>query len=316
MRKSFIIAALALIVSAAFGSASAFAGTSVKKEKKEKKQSKQKKQKKPSFKMKMPELKNGGDSVGYIFGVWQGTGLKEYMQHQLNVDTAYMADFSRGIVDRLNVDPADKKANAYNAGQKIAEQIGQMAKQLTDDYYAANPEMKIDSKIVAAGIIRQLFGMEEMQPDSAQKQFQTTMTKRAEVNKEVLYGANRRLGEQWLAENKKKEGVITLPSGLQYKVLVKGEGEIPTRTQRVKVNYEGRLIDGTEFDSSYKRNQPSTFRADQVIKGWTEALCKMPVGSKWELYIPQELAYGDRDSGKIKPYSALIFTVELLEIVK
>ncbi len=316
MRKSFIIAALALFVSAAFSSAGASAETLVKTEKKEKKQKKQKKQKKSSFKVKMPELKNGGDSVGYIFGMWQGTGLKDHMQHQLHVDTNYIDDFSRGIIDRLDIDPADKKAHAYNAGQKIAEQIGQMAKQLSDDYYAANPEMKIDSKIVAAGIIRQLLGMEAMNTDSVQTQFQNIMNKRAEVNKEVMYGENRRLGEQFLADNKKNEGVITLPSGLQYKVLVKGEGEVPTRTQRVKVNYEGHLIDGTEFDSSYKRHQPATFRADQVIKGWTEALCKMPVGSKWELYIPQELAYGDRDSGKIKPYSALIFTVELLEIVK
>ncbi len=313
MRKSFIIAALALFVSAAFSSAGASAETLVKSEKKEKKQ---KKQKKPSFKMKKPELKNDGDSVGYIFGMWQGTGLKEHMQNQLKVDTAYMADFSRGIMDRLDTDPEDKKAHAYNAGQKIAEQITQMAKQLSDDYYAANPEMKIDSKIVAAGIIRQMFGMENMNSDSVQTKFQNIMTERAEVNKEAMYGENRRLGEQWLAENKNKEGVITLASGLQYKVLVKGEGDVPTRTQRVKVNYEGHLIDGTEFDSSYKRHQPATFRADQVIKGWTEALCMMPVGSKWELYIPQELAYADRDSGKIKPYSTLIFTVELLEIVK
>ncbi len=314
MKKSFIIAALALFVSAAFGNANASAETVVKKEKKEKKKNKQKKP--SSYKMKMPELKNGGDSVAYNFGVWQGNGLKEYMQHQLHVDTNYVGDFGRGIMDRINLDPADKKAHAYNAGQQIGQQIENMAKQLSNDYYAANPEQKIDTRIVAAAIIRSLLGTETMKADSAQAHFQSTMAKRAEVNKEVLHGENRRQGEQWLAENKKKEGVITLPSGLQYKVLVKGNGEIPTRTQRVKVNYEGHLIDGTEFDSSYKRNQPSTFRADQVIKGWTEALCKMPVGSKWELYIPQELAYGDRDSGKIKPYSALIFTVELLEIVK
>ncbi len=314
MKKSFIIAALALFVSAAFGNAGAFAETAVKKEKKEKKQ---KKQKKPSsYKMKMPELKNGGDSVAYTFGVWQAMGLKNYMQGQLHVDTNYVGDFSRGIMERIDLDPSDKKVHAYNAGQQIGQQIENMAKQLSNDYYAANPELTIDKRIVAAAIIRSLLGTEKMDADSAQVQFQSTMAKRTEVNKEALYGENRRQGEQWLAENKKKEGVITLPSGLQYKVLFKGNGDIPTRTQRVKVNYEGHLIDGTEFDSSYKRNQPSTFRADQVIKGWTEALCKMPVGSKWELYIPQELAYGDRDSGKIKPYSALIFTVELLEIVK
>ena len=100
-------------------------------------------------------------------------------------------------------------------------------------------------------------------------------------------------------------------------MLTEGTGEKPQVTDKVEVNYEGRLIDGTVFDSSYQRNKPSTFRANQVIKGWTEALTMMPVGSKWELYIPQELAYGDREQGRqIKPYSALIFTVELLGIVK
>ena len=104
---------------------------------------------------------------------------------------------------------------------------------------------------------------------------------------------------------------------LQYKVIKEGKGEIPTKESTVKVHYKGTLIDGTEFDSSYKRNAPATFRADQVIKGWTEALTMMPVGSKWELYIPQELAYGSRETGGlIKPYSTLIFEVELLEIEK
>jgi FKBP-type peptidyl-prolyl cis-trans isomerase FklB len=110
--------------------------------------------------------------------------------------------------------------------------------------------------------------------------------------------------------------VITLPSGLQYKVLVKGEGEVPQTSDKVKVNYEGRLLDGTVFDSSYERGQAAEFTPTQVIKGWTEALTMMPVGSKWQLYIPYELAYGTRDTGKIKPYSMLIFDVELLEIVK
>jgi FKBP-type peptidyl-prolyl cis-trans isomerase FklB len=119
-----------------------------------------------------------------------------------------------------------------------------------------------------------------------------------------------------LAENRKGEGVITLPDGLQYKVLTMGTGEKPQKDQKVKVKYEGKLIDGTIFDSSYKRNpQTSEFRCDQVIKGWTEALQLMPVGSKWELYIPQDLAYGERQAGTIKPFSTLIFTVELIDIV-
>ena len=103
---------------------------------------------------------------------------------------------------------------------------------------------------------------------------------------------------------------------MQYKVITKGTGAIPADTSSVKVNYKGTLIDGTEFDSSYKRNEPTTLRANQVIKGWTEALTMMPVGSKWEIYVPQELAYGAREAGQIKPYSTLIFEVELLGIEK
>ena len=131
---------------------------------------------------------------------------------------------------------------------------------------------------------------------------------------EKLYGPNRDAGRKFLAENAKKEGVVVMPSGLQYKVLVQGTGDIPQKTEKVKVNYEGRLIDGKVFDSSYKRGEPTEFRPDQVIKGWTEALTMMPVGSKWQLYIPYELAYGERDMGEIKPYSALVFDVEMISI--
>jgi FKBP-type peptidyl-prolyl cis-trans isomerase FklB len=123
-------------------------------------------------------------------------------------------------------------------------------------------------------------------------------------------------GEAFLAENAKKEGVKVTASGLQYKIITKGEGPVPTNTQKVKVHYEGRLIDGEVFDSSYKRGQPATFGVNQVIKGWTEALTMMPAGSKWELYIPQELAYGSREQQSIPAFSCLIFTVELLEVVK
>ncbi len=124
-------------------------------------------------------------------------------------------------------------------------------------------------------------------------------------------------GKKFLAENAKKPGVITLPSGLQYKVLKEGTGNIPTASDKVKVNYEGTLIDGTKFDSSYDRGEPVVFGVTQVIKGWTEALQLMKEGSVWMLYIPSDLAYGSRQAGKdIKPFSTLIFKVELLSIVK
>ena len=122
-------------------------------------------------------------------------------------------------------------------------------------------------------------------------------------------------GEAFLKENAAKPGVTVMPSGLQYKVITQGTGAIAKESDRVKVNYEGRLIDGTVFDSSYKRGEPATFAPNQVIKGWTEALTMMPVGSKWQLYIPQELGYGARGAGsQIPPYSTLIFDVEVLEI--
>ena len=141
-----------------------------------------------------------------------------------------------------------------------------------------------------------------------------TIKAKAVAEKYAEYKAE---NEKFLADNKTKEGVKTTASGLQYKVIKEGKGEIPTETSRVKVHYKGTLIDGTEFDSSYKRNEPATFGVNQVIKGWTEALKLMPVGSKWELYIPQELAYGDRQTGgQIKPFSTLIFEVELLDIEK
>lgn len=119
----------------------------------------------------------------------------------------------------------------------------------------------------------------------------------------------------WLEENKTKEGVVTLPSGLQYKVITQGTGKVATMDNDVTVRYEGKLIDGTVFDSSYKRNpSTTTFKPSQVIKGWTEALCMMPEGSKWELYIPRDLGYGGQKTGNIPPFSTLIFTVEVVEV--
>lgn len=127
---------------------------------------------------------------------------------------------------------------------------------------------------------------------------------------------NVKAGKEFLESNKNKAGVVTLPSGLQYEVLTKGEGNTPSFTDQVKCHYHGTLIDGTIFDSSVERGTPATFGVNQVIKGWTEALQLMPVGSKWRLYIPSELAYGESGAGQaIEPYSTLIFDVEILEIV-
>ena len=145
--------------------------------------------------------------------------------------------------------------------------------------------------------------------------FQKEMASKQSERLKELGEKNKKEGEAFLAENKKKEGVITLPSGLQYKVIKEGTGETPKLTDTVTTNYRGTLIDGTEFDSSYRREQPATFPVKGVIAGWTEALQLMKVGSKWQLFTPSNLAYGERGAGRdIGPNATLIFEVELLSI--
>lgn len=143
------------------------------------------------------------------------------------------------------------------------------------------------------------------------------LREQAKKEREEKAAENKKKADEFLAKNKTKEGVITTESGLQYKIIKKGDGEIPKAEDRVSVNYKGTLINGTEFDSSYKRNRPATFPVGRVVKGWTEALQLMPVGSKWQLFLSPELGYGERGAGsKIDPNSALIFEIELLEILK
>jgi len=145
--------------------------------------------------------------------------------------------------------------------------------------------------------------------------FQDEIMKKHEDELKKAAAQNKKEGEAFLAENKKKEGVVTLASGLQYKVIKEGDGKSPKETDTVTVNYQGTFIDGTEFDSSYKRNQPATFQVNGVIPGWTEALQLMKAGSKWQLYIPAGLAYGEQGAGRvIGPNATLIFDVELLSI--
>ena len=264
------------------------------------------------FKVEKPNLANEEDSLAYIFGISQSNGLQQYATGQLGVDRNCLNKFAEGIIDRANTDPNDKELAAYNAGGQIGTTVVQMAQRMGKEYYAADETKSINPSVVAAGIVAGLLGKNEIPVDSANMVFQQKMAAQQEANKEALYGPNRIAGERFLEENKTKDGVVTTESGLQYKVITMGTGKKPTERQKVNVDYEGHLIDGTVFDSSYKRGQPSTFQVNQVIKGWTEALQLMPVGSKWELYIPYQLAYGDRaTSAEIKPYSALIFTVEL-----
>ena len=239
------------------------------------------------------------DSVSYAAGYIQTNGLIPYLQQQ-NVDTAYMADFIQGLKD-LKAKGNDPRLVAYSEGVRIAQMINsRMIPGVSKELQSTGNTVNSDQ--LYAGFIAALEGdTTKFNMQTAEDYFTKTFS---------------RPGEEWLKANKTKPGVVTTASGLQYKVITMGTGERPKADQEVEVKYEGHLIDGTEFDSSYKRNPQTTkFKCNQVIKGWTEGLQLMPVGSKFEFYIPQELAYGSHGMGaKIPPYSALIFTVELISV--
>ena len=298
--KKILFIALALLASASFSTVDA----------------KKKKDKKQTAVVAPAELKNGSDSLSYAAGMSITNGLIPYLVQQQGVDTAYMADFVAGFKEAIAA-ANDARQKARMAGIDTASQITQrmlpgMEKEFTD-----TPD-SILHDLFFRGFSDALLGdTATMKQEDAEELFRVKQQTNKAAKDEKLYGSNREAGRKFLAENKLKEGVITTPSGLQYKVLTKGEGAVPQRTDKVKVHYEGRLVDGTVFDASAKHgSEPASFRADQVIKGWTEALTMMPVGSKWQLYIPYELAYGERNMGNIKPYSALIFDVELVDIEK
>ncbi|MBQ8239734.1 MAG: FKBP-type peptidyl-prolyl cis-trans isomerase [Bacteroides sp.] len=261
-------------------------------------------------------LKSDIDSLSYMMGITNTQGLMDFATQRLGVDSAQYADFVKGI--QAGINQTTKSEKAYTAGIQIGQQLsGDMFQNMNNQLFGNDSTQTLSKDNFLAGFFAALKSGDTAKMEEARAFVQTRTDAIKAKAMEEKYGENKAAGIKFLEENKTKEGVVTTESGLQYKIIKAGKGEIPTKESTVKVNYKGTLIDGTEFDSSYKRNAPATFRADQVIKGWTEALTMMPVGSKWELYIPQELAYGARETGgQIKPFSTLIFEVELLEIEK
>ena len=242
----------------------------------------------------------------YAFGVIQGGSLKDYLIQREGVDSAYLHDAVRGFnADGNSVEA--KKAMAYAAGLKIAKMnTDRIIPAINKEAAGKSDANYVDAAEYVRGLSQAVLGEPTtLTVDSAQK----LIEQQAAYTQNIYKQAN----QAWLQANAKKPGVVTTKSGLQYKVLVKGTGAVPADTSNVEVNYEGKLIDGTIFDSSYRRNQPAQFKANQVIKGWTEALTHMPEGSTWELYIPAELAYGPNNQQQIPANSTLIFKVELLK---
>ena len=261
-------------------------------------------------------MKNDVDSLSYMMGITNTQGLDMYMSQQLGVDTAYMSDFIRGVKEGTS--KTSPKDVAYMAGLQIGQQVGgRMFDMMSQRIFGNDSTQSLSKENFLAGFMAAL---QKKGMNVTMEEANAYVQSKAEAIKakatEAQFAENKAAGEKFLAENAKKEGVKTTSSGLQYKIIKEGNGAVPTDSSKVKVNYKGTLIDGTQFDSSYDRKEPTTFRANQVIKGWTEALTMMPVGSKWELYIPQDLAYGAREAGQIKPFSTLIFEVELVGIEK
>ena len=261
-------------------------------------------------------LNNEIDSLSYMMGISNTEGLEQYLTMQMGVDTTYMADFIKGVKEGKNMSTANDAA--YIAGLQIGRQVGnEIVERINQSLFKNDSTMSLNKNNFIAGFLGALDKKSGMPTKKEAMEYVDTHVKAIEAKAlEAKYGENKTAGEKFLAENATKEGVQTTSSGLQYKIIKQGKGAVPTTKNTVKVHYKGTLIDGTEFDSSYSRNEPSSFPVTGVIKGWTEALTMMPVGSKWELYIPQELAYGSRETGTIKPFSTLVFEVELLEIEK
>ena len=255
-------------------------------------------------------LNNTNDSVSFAAGMYATKGLMAYITRQYGVDTTYVEYFTDGFVEGLaKKDSPEYKA--FTAGVMIADMVEKNILPYNQENFKGS-DVTIDADLFRKGFIAALRNDTSICDFEQAQELYVEQAQAANTKKTEAYKAE---NEAWLKQNATKPDVKTTPSGLQYKVITEGTGEKPQATDRVTVKYEGKLIDGTVFDSSYKRNpQTTSFACNQVIKGWTEALTMMPVGSKWELYIPQQLAYGERQAGNIKPFSTLIFTVELVEI--
>ncbi len=286
-------------------------------------------------------LKSDIDSLSYAAGISLADELKTYnvLEQQFGVDSAYVGEFVKGVMQSASAGD-DKKKAAFYAGVQVGNMINtQVIPGMTRQFLGDDSVNTLNRSNLLAAFGEVLTGKDtKMTKDAAQelqKRFQEVAQKamqakqQAEMERQKAerwakadeenaekYADNKAAGEKFLAANKEKAGVQTTASGVQYKVIKEGEGDKPKADSYVKVNYEGRLIDGTVFDSSYDRKQPAQFPLTGVIAGWTEVLQLMPVGSEWEVYIPQELAYGPEDKDKIKPYSALIFKIELLDIIQ
>ena len=256
----------------------------------------------------LSSLKNQNDSLNYAYGIAVGNSLKQYyMQPSDTTDAAIAKQIDQlfnGIAEGLKSNAGGELSELTEMGKNFGAYI----KEQQETGLLGDSTLTMNLAILKQGIINGLKNYNDiLTTEEANQYLNNTMSMR-------MFGENKTAGEEFLAANLKRPEVIATQSGLQYEVLLAGKGAIPTQADQVRVHYHGTLIDGTVFDSSVESGESIAFPVTGVIRGWTEALQLMPVGSKWKLYIPQELAYGESNQGTIKPYSALIFEVELLGI--
>lgn len=262
-----------------------------------------------------PTFNDSVDSLTYELGVSQADGLRQYMTMQLQVDTTQLDEFIKGMKEGA-LQKSDNASQAYSRGVEVGRQIQQMAEGLGKDVYPDDSTKTVKVENLLAGIIAGLKRTAGETTDQAYERYNALMAPIRSANMERQFGDNKKAGEKYLADNAKKAGVKALASGVQYKVLNAGSGEMPADTATVNVRYEGKLIDGTVFDSNTgegREPMPVNLAKPQLIPGFAEVLKMMPYGAKWEVTIPQAQAYGESNMGQIKPFSTLIFTIEIVK---
>lgn len=259
------------------------------------------------------KVETSADSLAYAAGIVNSDGLVDHITTRLMIDPEYIPQVLDGIKESFkSSSPAD---DAKNLGRQLGSQLkNQILPYINETIYPAGND-SLDADIFLSAFLAAVNEEETiMDATAANAYFMSESEKVRKANMEAAYSNNKEAGIAFLEANKAVEGVQVTESGLQYKVVKMGKGKKPSATDRVKVHYHGTLIDGKVFDSSVERGEHATFGLNQVIPGWTEGLQLMPVGSKFTFYIPSELAYGDRKTGEIEPFSALVFEVELLGI--
>lgn len=298
MRKKVVLLALALLASASFDVAEAA--------------SQKKKTRATEQKPQSETLATPADSLSYAAGMTLTDGLLPFLKSSYGIETNQLGAVEEAFKETMatGITP---ETRARIAGQDVAFRVlERMLPKLKGDMEGSKDSLNM--QLFTDGFVS---GMEKDHTTMADTTASKFFNKAMKQIKDDRNATTRKAGEDFLAANAKREGVVTLPSGLQYEVLTEGTGIVAAADDQVTVKYEGTLLDGTVFDSSYNRGDGTAkFRPKQVIKGWNEALTMMPVGSKWKLFIPYNLAYGERGTGKIQPYSALLFTVEVVNVEK